>query len=119
VLVVEDDAQVRGVVERALRGAGYQVLAAASGAEALARVQGRPGPPQVVVTDIVMPGMDGPSLARELRRQAPAIAVLFVSGYSEEAIQRHGVLLEGAALLSKPFTTQALLAMVRAALDGG
>jgi len=117
VLLVEDDRQVRGVVERALREAGYQVLAAASGAQALELVRGASGPPHLVVTDIVMPGMDGPTLARELRRLLPAIAVLFVSGYSEEAIERHGVLLAGAALLAKPFTTTALLSGVRGALD--
>jgi len=105
------------VVERALREAGYQVLAAASGAQALELVRGASGPPHLVVTDIVMPGMDGPTLARELRRLLPAIAVLFVSGYSEEAIERHGVLLAGAALLAKPFTTTALLSGVRGALD--
>jgi PAS domain S-box-containing protein len=117
VLAVEDDALVRGVTARALRSAGYRVLEAGSGAEALAVAGAEPL--QLLVTDVVMPGMDGRALADELRRRSPGLRVLFVSGYPDDVIGRRNVLDAGTQLLAKPFTPGALLARVREILDGG
>ena len=117
VLVVEDEKQVREVSVRALRAAGYQVLVAGGpyaaldlGDAALERVE-------LLVTDVVMPGMDGRMLAEELRRNHPRLRVLYVSGYPREVIAERGVLEAGTELLAKPFTGAALLARVQTVLD--
>jgi CheY-like chemotaxis protein len=118
ILTVEDDPQVRAITARALRGGGYRVLEAASGAEALEVVQELEGPLHLLVTDVVMPGMDGPTLAGEVRRRLPRVRVLYVSGYPDEVISTREALEAGVQLLAKPFTPGALLARVRAVLDG-
>ncbi len=119
VLVVEDDPLVREVTARALRAGGYRVLVADGGAEAL-QVAGREGRMlRLVVTDVVMPGLDGKTLADELARRLPGIRVLFVSGYTRDVISHHGVLDSGIEFLEKPFTSSALLARVRGLLDQG
>jgi PAS domain S-box-containing protein len=117
VLVVEDDAQVREVTVRCLRAAGYTVLAGGSAGEALELVARSPAPLRLLVTDVVMPGLDGRALADELRRRYPRLRVLYVSGHAEEAIVKHGVLEPGIELLPKPFTAASLLARVREVLD--
>jgi len=117
VLVVEDDPQVRQVTLKALRAAGYQVLAAGRGEEALALLRGHQGEVDLVVSDVVMPGMSGREVADALRVLRPGLQVLFVSGYTQDAIAHHGVLEEGVELLEKPFTPATLLARVRALLD--
>jgi len=85
---------------------------------ALEMVSQRTGPIQLLLTDVVMPGMSGPQLAAQVVRLLPGIKVLYQSGYSEEAIAQHGALESGAALLSKPFTGSSLQRTVRAVLDG-
>ncbi|MBK9516154.1 MAG: PAS domain-containing protein [Anaeromyxobacter sp.] len=117
VLAVEDDPLVREITARALRSGGYRVLVAAGGVEALEVAARHQGPLQLLVTDVVMPGMDGLALADELRRRRQGLRVLFVSGYSQDVISHHGVLDPGVELLAKPFTSGALLARVRAVLD--
>jgi PAS domain S-box-containing protein len=117
VLAVEDDPLVRGVTARALRAGGYQVLEAGGGPEALALVAGMDAPIHLLVTDVVMPGMDGPRLAEELRRQRPELRVLYVSGYPDEVISGREAHAAGLQLLAKPFTPGALLARVRSVLD--
>ena len=117
VLVVEDDPQVRQVTLKALRAAGYQVLAAERGEEALALLHGHQGQVDLVVSDVVMPGMSGREVADALRVLRPGLQVLFVSGYTQDAIAHHGVLEDGVELLEKPFTPATLLARVRALLD--
>ncbi len=117
VLAVEDDPLVRDVTARALRGGGYRVLLAGSAAEALELEAGLAGPLGLLVTDVVMPGMDGRELADELRRRRPGLRVLFVSGYAQDIVGHHGVLDAGVELLQKPFNSGALLARVRAVLD--
>ncbi len=117
VLVIEDDRQVREVTVRALRTAGYHVLVAADAAEALALVGGDEAPPQLVVTDVVMPGLDGRAVSTALRSRHRQLRVLFVSGYTQDVIHHHGVLDSGVDFLSKPFTPAALLARVRQVLD--
>ncbi|MFT3916132.1 MAG: response regulator [Anaeromyxobacteraceae bacterium] len=116
-LVVEDDPQVRAVTVRTLARAGYEVQLATSGAEALAFLREHPSRPlDLLVTDVVMPGMSGSDLATEVQRQRPGLPVLYVSGYSPEFLaERHGIA-EGSDLLQKPFTTDALLGRVRQAL---
>jgi two-component system cell cycle sensor histidine kinase/response regulator CckA len=117
VLVVEDDAQVREVTVRALRASGYRVLVAGSGREALALGDAALDDLDLVVTDVVMPGLDGHSMADELQRRHPGVRVLYVSGYTEDAVVARGVASSGKGFLPKPFTPSALLESVRAVLD--
>jgi two-component system, cell cycle sensor histidine kinase and response regulator CckA len=117
VLVVEDDRAVRETTVRALSGGGYRVLVAGGGPEALALVERAGTPPDLVVTDLVMPGMGGRELASVLRARFPGLRLLFVSGYDRDAVQPSGPPDPGARFLPKPFTPSALLASVRAALD--
>ncbi len=119
VLVVEDDASARALAVRALQGAGYRVLAASNGREALEQVAASSRPPDLVVTDVVMPGMSGREIADALAQQRPAVGVLFVSGYTQDTIVHHGVLDSAINFLSKPYTPSALLARVREVLDAG
>ena len=117
ILVVEDDVQVRAIIARGLRGAGYRVLLATSGADALDLFEKEPGPVDLVLTDVVMPGLGGRDLVEELSHRRSGLKVLYVSGYTHDVISHHGVLDSGVELLPKPFTTTALLARVRAVLD--
>jgi PAS domain S-box-containing protein len=119
VLLVEDDAGVREVAARALRTGGYRVLAAGGASEAMELAARAPGPVDILVTDVVMPGVNGRTLADELRRRRPGMRVLFVSGYADDIIGRHGVLDAGVEFLPKPFTPAALLERVGAVLRGG
>jgi len=113
VLVVEDQDAVRGFACLALRACGYHVLEAANGEEALRIAESLPGGCQLVVTDVVMPGMSGKALAEELHARWPAIKVLFMSGYPNEVILRHGVMDGAVNYLEKPFTPSQLAAKVR------
>jgi two-component system cell cycle sensor histidine kinase/response regulator CckA len=117
VLVVEDDALVRNLTVRVLRGAGYHVLVASRGSEALEVVREGPAP-DLVVTDVVLPGVGGRDLAATLREARPDLPVLYVSGYTGDTIADHGVLAPGVEFLPKPFTGRALLERVRTILDG-
>jgi CheY-like chemotaxis protein len=122
VLVVEDDDAVRGVTVRSLRAAGYEVIVAASGSEAMALGVAALARVRLLVTDVVMPGMSGPVVASELCRRHPALRVLYVSGHPEETLTRalrskDGALSPGVELLNKPFTAPQLLQRVRHVLD--
>ncbi|HET8723200.1 MAG TPA: PAS domain-containing protein [Anaeromyxobacteraceae bacterium] len=119
VLLVEDDASVREAAARALRGAGYDVVAAAGAEEATAAFRASVRAPAILVTDVIMPGSTGRELADRLRAERPGLQVLFLSGHSHELIGPHGVLEPGVAFLAKPFTASTLLAKVRAVLDAG
>jgi two-component system, cell cycle sensor histidine kinase and response regulator CckA len=112
VLVVEDDAIVRRVTVRGLRQLGYEVLEASNGAEAL-DIAIRHGAVDLVLTDVVMPQMNGRELAERVRAAQPRIVVLFVSGYTANAIVHHGVLDPGIEFLAKPFNIAALHARIR------
>jgi len=117
VLLVEDAARVREVVREILEMNGYAVLEARHGAEAI-EISGRhPGRIHLMVTDVVMPQMSGRELAQHMARLRPDMRVLFMSGYTDNAIVRHGELEAGTAFLSKPFTPDALAAKVREVLD--
>ncbi len=116
VLVAEDDPQVREVIERALASRGFNVRAAASGAEALSLAAAWNADIDLLVTDVVMPGMSGRELATELLRLRPETRVLFVSGYTDDELLRRGIE-RGAAFLHKPFTTSSLLDAIRLLLE--
>jgi len=117
VLVVDDQLQVRQVVARSLERHGYRVLVASSGAEA-ARLCEHPGVrPRLLLSDLVMPGESGPSLARRLRERNPRLAVLFMSGYAEEAVGGDARMIEAAEFIAKPFSPDDLLARVRELLN--
>ncbi|MBK9519276.1 MAG: PAS domain S-box protein [Anaeromyxobacter sp.] len=117
ILLVEDDQHVRDATSRALRQAGYQVVTAAGGAELQALLGPDLPAPQLLLTDVVMPGMNGRQVAEAARRAFPGLRVLFMSGYAQDIIVHHGVVDPGLDLLEKPFTNEALLRRVRAALD--
>ncbi len=111
-----DEVQVRAVVARVLRGAGYTVLEAADGEEAL-RLAGSRGAIDLLVSDVVMPHMGGEDLAGKLRAAHPGLKVLFVSGYTESGGALRGALDENMAFLQKPFTPRALAGKIRELLD--
>jgi CheY-like chemotaxis protein len=116
-LVVEDEPVVRSLAVRALVDQGYQVLQAADGPSALAVARAYEGEVHLLVTDVVMPGMNGRELAERLAAERPGLRVLYVSGYTDHAVVRHGVLEEGIAFLSKPFDLRELVRTVREVLD--
>jgi two-component system cell cycle sensor histidine kinase/response regulator CckA len=117
-LLVEDDAGIRDLTVRILRGCGYRLLSARDGKEALGVAALHEGPIDLLITDVVMPQMGGGQLATELTAQRPGLKVLFMSGYTDDAVVRHGVLEQGAAFLTKPFTLAALARKVRETIDG-
>jgi two-component system, cell cycle sensor histidine kinase and response regulator CckA len=117
ILLVEDEASLRGVLHETLADNGYTVLVAGDGAAALQVADEHAGPIHLVVSDVVMPGMNGRQAAEELEAKRPGTKVLFVSGYNPEAIVRHGEFGLGTAFLSKPFTSAALLRKCRVLLD--
>jgi signal transduction histidine kinase/CheY-like chemotaxis protein len=114
VLLVDDDVAVRDVALAQLRHAGYTVLTASSGGQALALLGEQRTAIRLVVSDISMPGMSGIELAEHIREQQPSLPILLMSGYSEE---QHGALERRTRFLAKPFSGQRLLAMVRESLD--
>jgi two-component system, cell cycle sensor histidine kinase and response regulator CckA len=117
ILVVEDEPLVRSVTVRTLRGAGYTVLEASGAQEALAVRPAELQRAQLLITDVVMPDMNGRALAEALRGRRADLQVLYVSGYTRDAIAERGVLGEGIEFLAKPFTGPALLARVRQLLE--
>lgn len=116
VLLVEDEIAVRRASERILSEAGYKVLTAADGHEAL-RIASSDVRVDLLLTDVVMPEMLGPELAKRLLEDNPRLQVLYMSGYVPEIVQRHGFVARDSAMLEKPFTAQALLGAIRQAID--
>jgi PAS domain S-box-containing protein len=117
ILVVEDDLTVRELVDRLLTQHGYVVLMASGGVEALYLARQHSGEIRLLLTDVVMPGLSGAALAEQLAETQPALKVLFMSGYTNDAIVHHGVLEPGISFLQKPFGPVDLLRKVRAVLD--
>jgi signal transduction histidine kinase/CheY-like chemotaxis protein len=112
VLLVEDEEAVRRLARRVLEGVGYEVLEAAHGAEALALFQKHSGI-DLVVTDVIMPGMSGQELSARIRQLNPAQQILYVSGYTDDTILQHGNFLPNTSFLQKPFSPSALVARVQ------
>jgi CheY-like chemotaxis protein len=117
-LVVDDEAALRDVAGRILSGAGYRVLTAEGGTRALELAAGHEGPIDLLVSDVVMPGMPGKELAERFADARPDTGVLYMSDYAHSVLASRGTLDPGVVLLEKPFTAAALLAAVRRRLDG-
>jgi PAS domain S-box-containing protein len=117
-LLVEDEASVRELLRELLESAGYKVLEASRPTEAIELAQSHPDPIDVLITDVVMPEMTGPDLARRLVDMRPGLRMLFLSGYTEGVVVDKGLLRDGAHFLQKPFTSDALEAKVREVLEG-
>ena len=116
-VLVEDEPAILRMGKAMLERLGYRVLAAASPREALDRVREESGPVHLLLTDVVMPGMNGRDLLREVRALVPEVRVLFMSGYTANVVSRRGVLEEGEPFLQKPFSMVELAAKVREVLD--
>jgi CheY-like chemotaxis protein len=117
ILLAEDDESVRRFVEAVLEAAGYTVYAAESGVAALERLESLHAPPDLLLTDVIMPGMDGRVLAQEVIRRAPGIRLVFMSGYAEVTADLPGPQSFDFRLIKKPFTAEELLKKVREILE--
>ncbi len=123
ILLVEDDESLRKIAAKILEGHGYRVITAGSGAEALEKASGRTlgrmaeVNPDLLITDVIMPGMNGKDLADKLLEKDSQLKVLFISGYTDNVIAHHGLLDKGVFLLPKPFSPQSLADKVREILD--
>ena len=113
VLLVEDEEGLRGLNARGLASRGYSVLEASNGVDAIEMLDRHGGKVDVVVSDVVMPEMDGPALLKELRQRDPNVKIIFVSGYAEEAFSKSLPENEPFAFLAKPFTLKQLVAAVK------
>jgi len=116
-MVVEDDEAVLDVTVMMLRSAGFRVLTASDGNEALEVCRKEPDEIHLLLTDVVMPYMSGSQLAERLRMLRPGLRIVYMSGYVEDAIARRGLQDPTAKFLAKPFTSAQLLRKVREALD--
>jgi signal transduction histidine kinase/CheY-like chemotaxis protein len=116
VLLAEDEPAVRELTRRTLASAGYVVVAAANGAEALRLLEEHPGPIDLLLTDLVMPGLSGKQLAERVCARRPGVRVVYISGYVDRDVVEEGPDDDGWSLLPKPFTREALLQTVRDAL---
>ena len=119
ILLVEDEEPLREVVRKSLESKGYTVLEAKDGAEAIQLSEWHQGPIHLILTDVVMPGMSGRVLVQRLTPLRPEMKVLYMSGYADDAIIRHGVLDESVAFLQKPYRLDTLALKVRELLEEG
>ncbi|MCK5033348.1 MAG: response regulator, partial [Calditrichia bacterium] len=117
ILIVDDDPGIRELSRDTLSSYGYNILEAENGEEALAICNEHKAPIHLIITDVVMPKMGGRELEKNISRLYPEIKVLFVSGYTDNAMLQHGVLEEGVAFLEKPFRPVALAQKAREVLD--
>jgi DNA-binding response OmpR family regulator len=115
---VEDEESLRNIVREILEASGYTVIEARHAAHALEIAEGHPAPVHLLITDVVMPGMGGSDLATHLAASHAETRVLYMSGYTDDAVVLHGVLAAEVAFLQKPFTGEALARKVREVLDG-
>jgi DNA-binding response OmpR family regulator len=109
VLLVEDEPAVRHMTSRALQDYGFGVVEASGGHQALGVIERSEGAIDLLITDVILPGMDGAELARRATELQPQLSVLFISGYTDEEIVRRGLLEVGRPFLQKPFTPEALV----------
>jgi two-component system, cell cycle sensor histidine kinase and response regulator CckA len=117
-LIVENEAAIRNLLQMALRKNGYTVLAAESGREALDLVSTHSGPIHLLITDVMMPDIDGPELVRRLSTIRPETQTLFMSGYMDDALGDQGVLAASVNFIQKPFSPRTIAQKVRDILDG-
>jgi len=117
VLLVEDEPEVRDLAREILEGSGYTVLQACDAQDAMLMAERHSGPIHLLLTDVIMPKQSGRALVERLRPLRPEMQVLYMSGYTNEAIVRHGVLDPDTLFIQKPFTPLGLGQKVRAALD--
>ncbi len=118
-LVVEDEPALRELLQRMLEGLDYRVTVAANGGEALIAIEEEGLQPDLLITDVVMPGMSGSILAKRLRKTLPDLKVLYMSGYTDNAIVHHGVLDPGVPFIQKPFNQNQLGSKIQMVLDSG
>jgi two-component system CheB/CheR fusion protein len=117
ILLVEDEEGVRGLALMSLKTQGYQVLSATDGKDALNVLKDHRGPLDLILTDIVMPNISGPVLVQHLKANFPGVKVLFMSGYTDDAMIRHGLIEADVAFIQKPYTPLGLSRKVRQVLD--
>jgi CheY-like chemotaxis protein len=117
ILVVEDDQHVRDMIVRILKAEGYSVLEAENGREALTAVEGRTRPIALVLTDVAMPEMGGQELGTRLASVAPALRVMYMSGFTDEEVRKRGLLDEDTPVIQKPLMPQVLTQRIRTMLD--
>lgn len=117
ILLVEDESVVRGIVKLSLEAYGYTVLEAGSGQDAVALAEQHEGTINLVISDVIMPAMSGRELAEILRKRYQGLKVLFISGYTDDAVLRHGIFADEEEFLQKPFLPNALVTKVREVLD--
>jgi CheY-like chemotaxis protein len=117
VLLVEDESALREITAELLRGEGYTVLEAADGPTAITQSAEYKKPIHVLVTDVVLPGLNGREVASRISAVRPQVKVVYISGYTAPSIVNQGLLDSSVVLLSKPFTRIALLRQLRAVLD--
>ena len=118
ILLVEDTFEVRNLARQVLERQGYTLLEAGDGQQALALAASHAGPIHLLLTDVIMPGMSGKALSEELVQSHPDARVLYMSGYTDNTIEHHGVLGKSTAFLQKPFNAIDLARKVRGVLDG-
>ncbi len=119
ILLLEDDDALRVLASRILTRAGYTVLETGSPDEALARCESYAGPVELLLTDVVMPGLNGREVAERIQASRPGIRVLYMSGYTDDEVTRRGIVAAGTRFLPKPFSGEQLVQAVRDALDNG
>jgi CheY-like chemotaxis protein len=118
-LIVEDDPFVRPIYRRVLQGAGYQIIEAAGGSEALRLSEAHQGPIHLLLTDVLMPGLNGYQLAKQLLTHRPDLKVLYVTGYADNQTTELDELSANQAVLEKPFLPDVLVQRIRNLLDNG
>ena len=118
ILLVEDEEGLRALNARGLQSRGYTVIQASNGVEALDELAKRSGQVDLVVSDVVMPEMDGPTLLKELKKRNPGIKIIFVSGYAEDAFDKSLPDREQFNFLPKPFTLKQLVTAVKETMVG-
>jgi two-component system, cell cycle sensor histidine kinase and response regulator CckA len=117
VLIVENESAIRNLVQLALERHGYRILTAGSGADAIQASKNHSGPIHLLITDVVIPDMNGPEIAKQLAITRPGLCTLFMSGYMDDALSQHGLESGHIDFIQKPFSPRVLAQKVREILD--